>query len=280
MRTSYRELFEMFLSKTSSGWPVAVVFRRQAEGMLKMKRMPFSAPSMDMSVDLLQATKCIHELITCSREFDYMIDSNGVDEIIRGNIEHFMARPQSYNETKQMCVPAEPRFLRVPFVPTYGSIDTNYISSNIYRRSSLVTWYTENSVALLFFRFTNNYGMTGIIVSRTSASSWSAPCAVGGSIPNANFQYADAIDCLVFIRKGEDLKDLLSGGTFTIDTAANSSDYMAITKISDLFYIETKIKCALQVRNDINELMYSKAKNLDIAKILTGKLCHLSKLLV
>jgi hypothetical protein len=262
----------MFLSKTSSGWPVAIVFRRQSEGMLKVKRMPFGLPSTDMSVDLLRGTRCLHELITCSREFDYTMESNGVDEIIRGNIESFMARPRCYAQNDSRAISSsEPRYYRFPFVPANSSMNRHDLFAHQFRRSSLLTWYVENSAAIIFIRITNNKGGSGTIVSRTNAASWSAPCSIEATLPSGNFQFTDAIDCLIFLRSSEEIKTFQTNKKMVVDITENLSDQMAVTKISDIFYIESRLKCVITPREHINQMMYSKVKNLDITRILDGK---------
>ena len=93
MRTSYREIFDMFLSKTSSGWPVATVFRKGSMGVRNFEEMPFGLPSVDMNIDLSRASSFFHEIVTRCREYDYHLECNGVYEIVRGNIETFVPKP-------------------------------------------------------------------------------------------------------------------------------------------------------------------------------------------
>lgn len=263
----------MFLSKTSSGWPVAIVFRRQSEGMMKMKRMPFGLSSMDMSVDLLRATSCIHEIITCCREFDYELDSHGMEEIVRGNIESFMARPRCHDRSHKNDIPLEPSFHRMPFVPSNMNckIDNQNLYSSPFRRSSLMTWYSENSQAILYMRITKNKGGSGIFSARTHTGSWSAPCSIDGHLHHANFQFTDAIDCLIFIKRTEDVKSFQMNRTLKIDLIEKFEDNLAIAKISGVFYIESRMMCTITVRDEINQMMYKKVKNLELAKILEGK---------
>lgn len=270
---SLRELFDMFLSKTSSGWPVAIVFRRQSEGMTKMKRMPFGLPSMDMSVDILRATSYIHELTTCSREFDYELESNGIDEIVRGNIESFMARPRRHDKVHKINIPLEPDFHRTAFVPSNMNckINAQNLYSSSFRRNSLITWYASNSAAILYMRITKNKGGSGILITRSVAGSWSAPCAVNGRLHHANFQFKDEIDCMVFIKKAEDIKSFQTNKLLTIDMIEKNEDNFAITKISGIFYVESRMKCTITVRDEINQMMYNKVKTLELNKILEGK---------
>lgn len=277
MRTSYRELFEMFLSKTSSGWPIAIVFRRQSEGMLKMKRLPFGVPSMDLNIDLLRATSSLHELITCCREYDHVQESSGVNETVRGNIETFIPRPRCRNPKVRITLQLEPRFFRTPFVPTCSNSSMNIhelLFSREFRRSALLTWYVENSEAMIYMKITNNKGGSGLMVTRTHKGSWSAPCAIYGTLPNGNFQYTDAVDCFIFWKKVEDIQKFHTEKVISIDNEENLSNHLVITKTAGVFYVESKMKCTVQVREDINQLAYCKVKNLDSRKLLEGKIPH------
>ena len=273
MRTSYRELFEMFLSKTSAGWPVAIVFRRQSEGMLKMKRMPFGLPSMDMSVDLIRGASCFHDLVTCSRELDYTLESNGIDEIIRGNIESFMPRPRCHDEQINSDMQLEPRFFRIPFVPSITnnrSITHTLMFSSNFRRSSILSWYAENSKVMLYMRITNNKAGSGFIVARTDGG-WSAPCAISGSLPRGNFQYTEDVDCIIFWKNLEHIQNFIKDKVITINLEDNLSNTMAMTKTAGSFYVETQMNCIIHMREDMNQMMYSKVKDLDIDKLFEGK---------
>lgn len=274
MRTSYREVFEMFLSKTFTGFPVAIVFRRKSVGMLKMKRIPFGLPSMDMSVDLLRVTSSLHEIITCSREFDYVIESNGVENVIRGNIESFIPRPRYTNEEITITLHLEPRFFRIPLVPTCSNSNIKSLNevlfSREFRRSSLLTWYAEKSKAILYMKITNNKGGSGIIIARNK-NGWSAPCAIIGTLQGGNFQYTEDIDCFIFCSNEEHVQNFQNNKTITIDIESSLSDFIAITKTSGVFYVETKMKSVIKVREDINKMMYHKVNDLDLKKILEGK---------
>ena len=274
MRTSYRELFSMLLSKTSSGWPVAIVFRRQPEGMLRIKRMPFGLPSMDMTVDLLRATACLHELITCSREFDFERESNNSDEIVRGNIESFMSRPRCRIRKKRTMMQLEPRFNRFPFVPCCNNnsiIAQDLLFSRQFRRCPLLTWYAENSRVILYLRITNNKAGSGLLVVRSITGSWSAPCSISGTLPRGNFQFTDTIDCFVMLKNIEEVENFRTNKLMTVDTEQNLSDQITFAKTAGLFYVETRFKCVIQPREDMNELMYSKVKELNVIKILDGE---------
>ena len=189
-----------------------------------------------------------------------------------GGIESFMARPGSNNNRSKRVAALEPRSNRVPLVSTAGRIDVHHLFAHMFRRNSLVTWYAENSAAIIYIRITNNKGGSGIIVTRTNASSWSAPCSVHGSLPSGNFQYTDEVDCFIFLRKAQDIQNFQTNKKLSIDiTEINFSDHMAITKIADVFYIEQKMKCVIEAREEINQQMYSKVKNLDITRVLEGK---------
>ena len=104
---------------------------------------------------------------------------------------------------------------------------TTYLHPYSEGTHCLVTWYAENSVAIIYIRITNNRNY------------WSALCSVHGSLPNGNLQYIDEVDCFIFLRKAQDINNVQTNKKLPIDIAdINFSDHMAITKIDDIFYIE------------------------------------------
>jgi len=272
MRTSYRELFDMFLSKTSSGWPVAIVFRRQSEGMHKVERLPLRLQSMNMNIDILRATSCLHELVTFSREYDYMTESNGINEIVRGNIESFIPRPH-YRTVKNIRIGSNKpsNGPRIPFMPTDVGMPMKTLFSQRYRRNSLVSWYTENSVAILYMRISSNYGGSGIIVSRTGNGSWSAPCAIIGTLPSGAYQFGcDEIDCLVFLRSKKDINSFRGNKQLEIDCISNGANFVAITKFSKCFQVESRFRCIVETKDDLNTAFYVGVKKLSVERIIEG----------
>mmetsp|Transcript_15107 Transcript_15107/g.22638 ORF Transcript_15107/g.22638 Transcript_15107/m.22638 type:complete len:1055 (-) Transcript_15107:117-3281(-) len=294
MRTSYREVFDMFLSKTSSGWPVATVFRRKSEGMNTFERLPFGVLSVDLNVDVLRASAFFHEIVTRSREYDFRRESDGIFEVIRGNIEKFMLKPL-YREPRESHIrngrsnnverAAESFGLnsgdnaRKVFAPSIASgIGTNprpfYFSEA--RRSSLLTWYTENSQAMIYMRFGRAFGGSGIIISRVNEDSWSAPCALSGNVVGPSFQLkSDCLECMMFIRDPQLVNGLKRGEEITLGGETDRKRLLMITKIADHFCVEGHTVYSVQARQELNEMLYAKSNvqsSMLVTNILEGKI--------
>lgn len=288
MRTSYREVFDMFLSKTSSGWPVATVFRRGSVGMKNFENMPLGLLSVDMSIDLSRAASFFHEIVTIAREYDYHRESNGVQEIIRGNIEIFMPKPLSRTARRRNIKARRIDFVgekaqsfgldttqeaRWVFLPNIS--DDNYYQPMFFpelRRSTLLTWYTENSDAILYLKFTGTFGGSGLVVTRIKEGSWSAPCAIGANVVGCGLRvHADPIECIIFVRDVNDIEGLKRGEHITLGGEEQKKCVTIFTKIAERFCKETFMRCSCYPRNDLNALIYSGTEEIDSAgQILSG----------
>jgi hypothetical protein len=289
MRTSYREIFDMFLSKTSSGWPVASVFKRQSRAMKSFEQLPLGLLSVDLNIDLSRAASFFHEIVTRSREYDYYLDSNGACEVVRGNIEAFIPKPQCRSSRKRTkfkgadeAKEAAGSFglntdknSRTIFLPRV--LDRNDHQPMFFpdtRRSSLLTWYTENSDSIIYLKFHGTFGGAGISVFRTSGGLWSAPCAIKGNIRGAGFRpNANPIECMIFIRDLSDIDELKKDREVTIGGQDQKEKICVVSNIADRFYMENNFICSCISRKEINALLYSKYhSNTSTEQILSGKL--------
>ena len=274
MRTSYRAIFDMFLSLTSSGWPVATVFKRQSRAMKNFEMLPFRVLSVDINIDLSSAVSLFHEVVTRSREYDYNRESNGIHEVIRGNIGSFIPLPEcrasrKHRKTNGTEIKDRAKVFgldtgsnaRSIFVP---KISDENLHQSIFcphiRRSSLLTWYTENSDSVLYFNFNGTFGGSGVGVFRAKGGeSWSPPCAIRANILGVGFRPNSAnIECMIFVRDICDLDGLRKGYEITVGGKDQNDRVLVITKIADRFCIEADFKCSCIPRNEINTQLYSK----------------------
>jgi len=291
MRTSYRELFDMFLSKTSSGWPLAIVFRRKSTGMLQFERISFGLSSLNLEVDILRATKFLHELITRSREYDYYREADGIYEIVRGNIEYFLPQPRlregwPVNNTtdnggtigyiaKSIGFNNESEE-RIPFLPisSNASQETEIIHPS-FRRCSLLTGYAENAIAVLFVRCSGSFGGSGVAVFRLNDSSWSAPSAIHAKMSVGIQLRSTTIDCITFLQSEDIVNHFKEKGTLTIDSQNHGRlDYLSFTKINGSFFCTIQLKCSFEIREDLNKSFYEGKlnENITTADVVDGKI--------
>lgn len=289
MRTSYRTIFDMFLSKTSSGWPVATVFKRHSRAMKNFEHLPLGVLSVDLNIDLSRAASFFHEIVTRSREYDYGRESNGVYEVVRGNIEAFIPKPQCRISRKRTTTQhvdevgdAAKTFgldtskgARTVFLPKIS--DENLHQPMFFpdaRRSSLLTWYTENSDSIIYLKFNGTFGGSGVGVFRINGGLWSAPCAIRANISGVGFRpTSNPIECMIFVRDLSDMDGFRKGNEITVGGKDQKERICVVSKIADRFCIENNIICSCVPRNDINTLLYSKYHSKTSTElIINGKL--------
>lgn len=189
MRTTYRELFDMFLSKTTAGWPIALVFRREPDDKT-------SNPS-NLPLAIRQSAAFIHELVCKSREYDYQQESSWTHEIIRGNIELFFPQPRirEKGSVSSLWTTVVSAFEGIstrncqPLLPSFysGGVENSsqLVSPVLWRRQFLKTAFQDIAI-FLYASFTRSSTTdTSIIMSRAYDGSWSDPtyvkCAVSDS---------------------------------------------------------------------------------------------------
>jgi hypothetical protein len=187
MRTTYRELFDMFLSKTTSGWPIALVFRREADHKTSN---PLTLPMV-----IRQSAAFMHELVCKCREYDYQQESSWTHELIRGNIKLFFPHPIMREKVavSSLWTTLTSAFEGIstrnyqPLIPSYFSnmYGSQLVSPVLWRRQFLKTALDDIAV-FLYASFTRSSTTdTSIIMSRAYDGSWSDPicvkCAVSDS---------------------------------------------------------------------------------------------------
>ena len=287
MRTSYREFFDMFLSKTSSGWPVAIVFRRQCEAIQNADRLPFGLPSLELNIDIKRATAFLHELVTNSREFDHQRESNGIHEIIRGNIEKFIPRSSLHDIRLSEKIKMKGSMITpIPFVPKVKGDDKQIeIVHPASRRSNLLTWFAERACGILHLRCIAPFTGSGLVVTRNQDRTWSTPCAIGGKLfCSNNFNLTSGgIECVVFIRSIDLMNEFKREKKLEIkidsqNLQENGSMYACLVKSDDSFFCDYQASFSFYVREEINKEMYKDYSGNNLtSQILDGKSSVLQK---
>jgi len=285
MRTSYRELFDMFLSKTSSGWPLAIVFRRKSPGMFKFERISFGLPSLNLEVDFLRASNFLHELITRSREYDYYREADGLYETIRGNIEYFLPSPiirdaWPISNTTSNVRHSINHFAKsigmngdigegTPFLPVSSTASEEYeIIHPNFRRSALLTGYTENSFGILFVRCSGSFGGSGVALFRSNDGSWSTPIALCAKMSVGIQLGSTTIECITFLQSEEIVSEFLERRALTINTQNEGRlDYLSYTKINGSFFCTIQLDCSFEIRDDLNSSFYEAKGNENVTAI-------------
>jgi len=283
MRTSFRELFDMFLSKTSSGWPLAIVFRRQSKGMIQFERISFGLPSLNLEVDFLRASTFLHELITQSREYDYYREADSCYEVIRGNIEYFLPRPRLRDEwplsnvgnslndfVTSIGMGGSGKRNRTPFLPiSYEASQEHEIIHPNFRRSALLTGYADNATGIIYSRCSGSFGGSGVAVFRSKEDrSWHAPCAINAKM-SVGIQFGSTtIECITFLQSDEMVTEFQQKQMLTIDTQNQGRlDHVSFMKLNGSYFCSIGSKCTFQLRDNLNKLFYSPKINADVTAI-------------
>jgi len=286
MRTCYRELFDLFLSKTSSGWPVALVFRRVSQAIIRFKRLPFGLLSVDMNIDIYKASTFVHELVTQSREYDYWREADGVYERIRGNIEFFMPLPCHRQDKRQISNKStigesfvnmlkgqngNQTSARGLFIPI--SLKDENIFNVAFRRSALLAAYAEDSVGAVYVRVTSSFVGSGLAICRGHGGDWSSPCAVGANVSDTIGP--NEMEFIVFIRESNTIQELTKQQRVELNCSSNENgeaNCVFFIKEKESFICTNQMKCEIYSRDDLNRLFYKKKWN--IQSILNGKISH------
>ena len=176
MRTSYSELFELFLAETTASWPIAIVFSRPRRAQsIGNNWLLFKNTASTMLDDCCQAENFLRHL---SRKYrDAICVTN---EIIRGDIENFMRKPTSFEE-KSDKLPLGIDCTNKIYVK---DVREKISADHTIERKKLFCQMIEDSRGIVFIRSTKTgFGLTmsighGIVLTRINKG-WSSPCTIG-----------------------------------------------------------------------------------------------------
>mmetsp|Transcript_15817 Transcript_15817/g.22507 ORF Transcript_15817/g.22507 Transcript_15817/m.22507 type:complete len:1026 (+) Transcript_15817:102-3179(+) len=286
MRSSYREIFDTFLSKTSSGWPVAIVYRRKSTAMSNIDSVAYSLVSTyNLHVDCNKSSDFLHELITQSREYDYEVEACGVFEAVRGNIEDYMKQPRSrivlsdedifekslMKATTSLLTMDSTLFDRshIPFVPEFHERHSrSHIVNPKMRRSPLLSLHVEDAVGIVYIRFSNCKIGSGLVLSRLTNGLWSAPCALQVKHADNSFEFGSSqfffmIKNMEVLNKMEKKEFFHLTGKKKFDpnnptcyTLDNATDVVCIEKKGGSFFCLSDFNFVCRTRIDANNLFY------------------------
>uniref|UniRef100_A0A7S1B3Q4 Ysc84 actin-binding domain-containing protein n=1 Tax=Corethron hystrix TaxID=216773 RepID=A0A7S1B3Q4_9STRA len=222
MRTSYREIFDMFHSNTTAGWPIAFVFRRPTSKEIKIQQRGVSSWSSSSHVD--HSVKFLRALIVSSRE------SNSALPIVRRDIEKNMALPKHAHadlhdsESFRTCV--------APQSPP---------SSNGAAVAQKLRTLLSEAVGIAFIQYTKAvigvggvYG-SGFILARLKGGRWSATSYFKVSGLGAASVSLDSADHILVVRTERGLDQFRRGGHFVIGKKNPSSVWAVDVDHPDAF---------------------------------------------
>ena len=255
MRTTYRELFDMFLSKTTSGWPIALVLRRDAYEKT-------ASTSMTLPMVIRNSAAFMHELVSKSREYDYQQESSWTHEHIRGNIELFFPRPKMREKAAVSSIWSTVTSVfegistrnYQPLLPPSFSNENVYnspsVSPLLWRRQFLKTALDEIAVFLYAVFTRSSTTDYSIVMTRTYDGSWSDPISVICAVSDSSMvHFIGNIEYVMFIHDPTILVpifrhekvDLFSNGKDASNQPdpriAQSYNNTTFTKYNGTFYV-------------------------------------------
>ncbi|KAL3807661.1 hypothetical protein ACHAXA_007951 [Cyclostephanos tholiformis] len=208
MRTSYRELYDIFLSKTTNTRPIGLVFRRRAKGGgAGLSSSPRTASVNSITNEFEWSTDFLQSLsIKCREyEFDQKVPfSTVIDLEEEGSMGHklvsFLPPPNVdtssgnlltsdyLNDTLDSwkigynCSKTSPMMACIdsPFGAGLGEVLKSEAANNDFLSNRVLCSLVEQSMGLIFIRQSQNEDKvttgSGFAVVRKSEGSWSAPC--------------------------------------------------------------------------------------------------------
>jgi len=283
----------MLLSKTTSGWPISLVFRRKSEAMALFERKMSSSLLVlpNIIFDGSRMAAFLHEIVTRGREYDYEREAAGVYEIVRGNIESFMRRPRHrrslasnvettlWNRVTSTLagLPLRPLKHRIPLFPldAQNSFDVGF---STFWRSQIMKQVAVGAVGMIYARFRSNVTTgSGIVISRLRDRRWSAPCSIGMVISDANLFEIGSNEYVLFIYRPEIIDELRQSQRVDLSSyVSNSTTYneecmvdiiagketavVCFTKRDRSFFVLPTFSCQVFVRCQVNNRLYSSSQ--------------------
>lgn len=211
MRTSYRELYDIFLSKTTSSRPIGLVFRR----WLRNSSAPIIINSCRINDEFEWSTDFLQALTIKCREYEFE------QKVPFQNNESFDSEAVPFVSCPNVSV--EEKNLVNNYLNMVGNIADYIFQLDPISEESFLSYRTlrslvEQSVALAFVCQGNKTPNgstkvtgTGFVVVRTDDGSWSPPCFVSMMV-NEMYQIRSFKNAnMIAICKKELLDELISG---------------------------------------------------------------------
>jgi len=205
MRTSYREVFDMFHSNTTAGWPIAFVFRRPTFKEKKDNKRRSMASSWSSTAHVDHAVTFLRELIVSSRE------SSAVLPIVRRDIEKNMPLPRL----------AHADIIHDGDVCSRSSSNTRSSCNGGIIAQKLRKLLSE-AVGIAFVRYTKAvFGVGGVfgsgfVLARLKGGRWSATSHFRVTGLGAASLSIDTADHILVVRTERGLDQFRRGGHFVI----------------------------------------------------------------
>ncbi len=223
MRTSYRELYDIFLSKTTSCRPIGLVFRRCLRSSV-----PISIESTRINDEFEWSTKLLQALTIKCREYEFekkvpfrdgeSFDSEALPFVSCPNVS--VGENTLVNNFLDMVSNTADYF----FVNDHRRQEDNFLSYRTLR--SLV----EQSLALAFVCQDNKPQNgstkatgTGFVVVRSDLGSWSPPCFLSMMGNETRQERSFKIANMIIICKKELVEDLVSGSVVQFKAPESAS---------------------------------------------------------
>ena len=233
MRTSYRELYDIFLSKTTNSRPIGMVFRRDRTATSKAAQTSPRSPrtanascisnEFDWSTNFLQclSIKCREYEFEQKAPFGNVVDLNEVGSMGHKlvlflpppNVDCSVSNLEVSDYLNDMLDNLAIGYHCTTSSPMMSCIDSTCVSNDVstkphvdFLSNRLLCMLVEQAMGLVFVRReydeNNNVTGSGFAVVRNAEGSWSAPCflsVLGSSVGDCMDESRPSADALMII---------------------------------------------------------------------------------
>jgi len=234
-RTSYRDLFDMFTSKTTAGWPIAIVFESSESSASGSGDASFKRSTIPSDCNL--ASRFLSSLSFNARDTafyhwdddndDIVLSSSNITNNKKGNIEDFMIQPKSYRKKDLLLDMDDSLFFCASAMGCNNNISTMIADfqnakklRNVIKGAQAIVYLSCTISSMGILQIING---NGIFVARlkqhdgSGSSSWSSPSTIAMNSVNmkvGSITYKEEVNCTCFIYSDFILQKLIKEGTY------------------------------------------------------------------
>ena len=311
MRTSYRELYDIFLSKTTNSRPIGMVFRRDRTASKAGPTSPRTATANYITNEFDWSTDFLHSLSIKCREYEFeqkapfgkVLDLNEA-----GSMGHklvlFLPRPNVVCTFSNMEVSDYLNDMLDNLAigyhctmssPMMSCIDSTCVSNDVttkphsdFLSNRLLSMLVEQAMGLVFIRReydeNNNVTGSGFAVVRNAEGSWSAPCflsVLGSSVKGIDESAPLADVKMIIIRNTAMVVGLNSGNAVKFSVRKNERANLLVRdatvvgiQVGRFLPLAVDFFVLVKANMELNHGAYASLStdNVEAKDILTGEL--------
>lgn len=311
MRTSYRELYDIFLSKTTNSRPIGMVFRRDRTASKAGLTSPVTASANYITNEFDWSTDFLHSLSIKCREYEFeqkapfgkVLDLNEAGSVghklvlflPRPNVDCTFSNMEVSDYLNDMLDNLAIGYHCTMSSPMMSCIDSTCVSNNVTTKPHsdflsyrLLSMLVEQAMGLVFIRCeydeNNNVTGSGFAVVRNAEGSWSAPCflsVLGSSVKGINESAPLADVKMIIIRNTAMVVGLNSGNAVKFSVRKNERANLLVRdatvvgiQVGRFLPLAVDFFVLVKANMELNHGAYASLStdNVEAKDILTGEL--------